>query len=189
MVTLFPVLFVLGTVMPLLSETVPFLASRCPVPIDLTPVLQLLMVGFLAAVACQYFVLQLPLPWYYLHHEQDKWCRRCNRLVARDATHCVVCSRCIPGGKGHCFFVGVCIGRANISACRSLLLQMMAGSLAALVLLLLEAALSHDPRTTHMMFFLCAAMFTEHLSAAMDRTNENPPSAPSMHTRSELLTR
>ena len=108
LVTVFPVMFVLGTVVPLLSETVPYLASSFPLPFDLTPALQLIIVGFLASLTYQFHVLQLPLSRYTLRHEQEKWCSRCTKLVAADASHCRVCSQCIAGRKGHCFFLSVC---------------------------------------------------------------------------------
>ena len=54
--------------MPLLTETVPFLASRS--------LLQLVFVGFLAVLTKQYYGLQLTSSWRGLGHEGDAWCNR-----------------------------------------------------------------------------------------------------------------
>eukprot|EP00550_Attheya_septentrionalis_P007062 CAMPEP_0198281702 /NCGR_PEP_ID=MMETSP1449-20131203/1604_1 /TAXON_ID=420275 /ORGANISM="Attheya septentrionalis, Strain CCMP2084" /LENGTH=299 /DNA_ID=CAMNT_0043977599 /DNA_START=272 /DNA_END=1171 /DNA_ORIENTATION=- len=49
-------------------------------------------------------------------NENGRWCDLCNVLQARDTHHCSECMVCINGHDHHCPWMGMCIGRDNMTA-------------------------------------------------------------------------
>ena len=169
LVTTLPILLVFGTVLPILTETVPFLAAKCPLPFDVTAGLQLLLLGLLAEITFDYYKIQLGLGGGSVSYKED-WCHECWKLVARNSFHCKVCNECVDDYKCHSVLFSVCIGRTNLKQCQSVVTRLIAASVGALVMLVLEAAMGQEQRTSSMILFVCAAIALEHMLTDMKRT-------------------
>ena len=169
LVTTLPILLVFGTVLPILTETVPFLAAKCPLPFDVTAGLQLVFLLLLAELALDYYKIQLGLGGGSASYKEN-WCHECWKRVARNSFHCKVCNECIDDYKCHSVLFSVCIGRTNLKQCQSVVTRLIAASVGGLVLLVLEAAMGQEQRTSSMILFVCAAIALEHVLADMKRT-------------------
>ena len=152
-----PVIFVYGTVLPLLAETIPYLASKFPTTFDVTLLLQLMVVGWLLLSAWDFYGLQGSV---YMHYRRvyrqghyNKWGtkRGCEALLK--ATLCDLCHVYVTQWRYHSLVLNACVCRGDWyeSALKTLLTQWKMESVALLIVVLLEAALGGPVRLSQIL--------------------------------------
>ncbi|OQS01215.1 hypothetical protein ACHHYP_01707 [Achlya hypogyna] len=62
-------------------------------------------------------------PRKVLPNEKVLHCRVCDRTVNSRTKHCICCAKCVDGFDHHCDYLNACVGTANISCFRKLILS------------------------------------------------------------------
>lgn len=166
LITVAPGVLVYGTVLPVLAETLPFLAKKVPVPVDITVLLQLLLVGWLLMRTCQFYSPQVAL---YLNQRQGvwsffrKWCSECAAEVAHHASHCNLCGECVEKRHFHSLLLNACVGHGDDHETMHLLLldSWSKDCLGMFLILVLETCLGGPLRLSYLLFFMLAAFAAE----------------------------
>ncbi|KAG0715051.1 Palmitoyltransferase erf2 [Chionoecetes opilio] len=170
-----PAVCMYGAVVPLLEDTVPFLAGLSSRPDEVTSVVQ---------AACMAFVLVTTGYWYAAlvarpscmrrHRQRDKYCAACEEEVPVDEWHCEVCGECVEGRQHHSVLLNRCVGAANVALYRTLMKLLTTGAAAVLVLFLLEAVMGQPWRLLQVGLLLCCALGSAHChnAAAKERARQ-----------------
>ena len=161
-VAVVPPILVYGTLLPLLAETVPFLASK--VSASLTLPLQLMVVVWLSVTAWDFYSLQA---YIYLHYHRvyskghyNKWAHRNGLEDWLKATRCEQCDVFLIRWRYHSRVLNACVcwGDWYAAALNNLLIQLKRDSVALFLVVLLEAVLGGPVRLSFMTQFALTAV-------------------------------
>ena len=162
LVAVTPVLFVYGTVLPLLADTVPLVASK--VSASLTVPLQLLVVVWLSVTAWDFYSLQV---YIYQHYHRvytkghyNKWAHKGGLEDLLKATRCEQCNVYLIRWRYHSRILNACVcwGDWYAAALNNLLIQLKRDNVALFLVYLLEAVLGGPVRLSLMLQFAMTAV-------------------------------
>ncbi|KAG0722993.1 Palmitoyltransferase erf2 [Chionoecetes opilio] len=170
-----PAVGVYGAVVPLLEDTVPFLAGLSSRPEEVTSVVQAACVAFVVVTLGYWYAALVARPSCRRQHRQrDKYCAACEEEVPVDEWHCEVCGECVEGRQHHSVLLNRCVGAANVALYRTLMQLLTTGAAVVLVLFLLEAAMGQPWRLLQVGLLLCCALGSAHCrnAAAKERARQ-----------------